>query len=144
MKRNEFLSAVGVSAATLVFAPFLTSCSKGSGAAADPGTGGNANSVDFTLDLTAAANAPLVTNGGSLVNNGVIIAKTSGGSYIAVASACTHQGYTIIFDSANNRFHCNNHGSNYSTSGSVLLGPATTALKVYNVSLSGNNLRIFG
>lgn len=142
MKRNEFLTALGISASTVIFAPFLTSCSKSS-TEPDPGPGGGGG-VDFTLDLSLPANSALNSNGGSMLKSGVIIARTSTGIFVAVASACTHEGYTIMFESANNRFHCANHGSNFNTNGSVVNGPATTALKMYNTSLTGTSLRVFG
>ena len=142
MKRYEFLTVLGVSAGTVIFAPFLASCSKDITATSDPIPSG-ASGVDFTLDLTLAANAPLLTNGGSLVKSGIIVAKTSGGVYVAVAAACTHEGANVVFDSANSKFHCPNHGSNFGTNGSLLNGPATTALKLYNTQLTGTSLRVF-
>jgi cytochrome b6-f complex iron-sulfur subunit len=137
MNRNDFLSVLGVSAGTVIFAPFLASCSKNSSVLGAGGT------VDFTLDLTLAANSVLNSNGGSVYKSGVIVARTSAGAYIAVSSACTHQGSTINFVSASNRFICPNHGANFSTTGSVLLGPATSPLTNYNTSLSGTLLRIY-
>lgn len=142
MKRNEFFTVLGVSAGTILFAPFLTSCSKSSSALPDPAPGGG-GAIDFTLDLSQAANVALTSNGGSLVKSGVIVARTSTGVFVAVASACTHQGTTIDFDNANTRFHCSGHGSNFTTSGSVINGPATVALKMYNASLTGTSLRVF-
>jgi len=138
MKRNEFLSALGISAGTIIFVPFLTSCSKEVDETIPGGT------LDFTLDLSEPVNAALNTNGGSLYKSGVIVARTATGEYIAVASACTHEGFQIQFESANNRFHCPNHGSNFATNGSVLLGPATRALKTFNTQLNGNSLRVYG
>ena len=147
MKRHEFLSVLGISASTVIFAPFLTSCSKSSGVAADPVVPPSTG-VDFTLDLTVAANAALLTNGGSLIKNNIIVAKTSTGVYYAVASACTHEGAAIQFDNANTRFICSNqsagHASKFTTSGAVSSGPAGSALKMYSTALSGTSLRIFG
>jgi len=137
MKRNEFLTALGVSAGTVFFAPFLASCSKNSSLLGAGGT------VDFTLDLTQAANASLNSNGGSLLKSGVIVARTSAGAYVALSSTCTHQGGTIYFNNANSRFICPNHGANFSLTGSVLLGPANTALTKYNTLLTGTSLRIY-
>jgi len=137
MKRNEFLTALGVSAGTVIFAPFLASCSKNSSVI---GTGGT---VDFTLDLTQPANAALNTIGGSVLNNGVIIAHPSAGTYVALSSSCTHQGTTINFNSASGRFICPNHGANFSTTGSVLVGPATRSLTKYNTLLTGTSLRVY-
>jgi len=146
MKRKEFFTALSVSAGTVMFAPFLVSCSKGT-SVADPGTGGTpGGTVDFTLDLSLAANSALVAVGGSVINSGVIIAHTASG-YVAVASACTHQGAQLVFDNANNRFNCSNtgggHGSQFSTTGSVTAGPAPKALKMYSTSLVGTKLRVF-
>ena len=147
MKRNEFVKALGISAGTVMFAPFLVSCSKGT-SVADPGTGGTTpKGVDFTLDLALAANDALNTNGNSLINSGVIVARTSSGAFVAVASACTHQGAQVVFDNANNRFNCSNtgggHGSQFSISGSVVAGPAPKSLKLYTTQLTGTKLRVF-
>lgn len=143
MKRNEFFTTLGLSAGTLVFAPFLVSCSKSSTLSTDPGTGGVGGAIDFTLDLTLSANSALNSNGGSLLKSGVIVARTSTGTFVAVASACTHQGFTLAFDNTNTQFHCANHGSNFGITGSVINGPATVALKSYNTQLNGTSLRVF-
>jgi len=143
MRRHEFLTALGVSAGTVIFAPFLTSCSKSStmDTTPPPVVGGT---VDFTLDLSLPANSALNSNGGSFISDkGVIVARTSAGAYVAVASACTHQGFTLAFDNPGNQFHCANHGSNFAVTGAVINGPATNALKTYNTTLTGTNLRIF-
>ena len=146
MKRKEFFTALGVSAGTVMFAPFLVSCSKGN-SVADPVTGGTTGTLDFTLDLSLAANSSLNTNGNSVVNSGVIVARTSTGTFVAVASVCTHQGSQVMFDSGNNRFNCSNteagHGSQYSINGAVIAGPAPKALKLYNTQLTGTKLRVF-
>jgi cytochrome b6-f complex iron-sulfur subunit len=137
MKRNEFLTALSVSAGTVIFAPFLASCSKNSSVI---GTGGT---IDFTLDLTQAANAALNTVGGSVLKSGVIVAQPSAGTYVALSSSCTHQGTTVYYDSASGRFICPNHGANYSITGSVLQGPATRSLTKYNTLLTGTSLRVY-
>jgi len=104
---------------------------------------GAGGTVDFTLDLTLPANASLNNNGGSLLKSGLIVARTSAGEYIAVSSACTHQGGTIYFNSEANRFICPNHGANFSTTGSVLLGPTSSPLTNCNISLTGTSLRVY-
>jgi cytochrome b6-f complex iron-sulfur subunit len=145
MNRNQFFTVLGVSAGTVIFAPFLASCSKSSTLPTDPGTGGGG--VDFTLDLTLPANSALNANGGYLTSNSVIVARTSAGTYAAVSAICTHQGAALAFDNANTRFRCTNpaagHGSVFSTTGSVVNGPAVTALKMYNTTLTGTSLRVY-
>jgi len=145
MKRNEFFSAFGISAGMLFVAPMLASCSKNTldtTGITVPNTGGGSG-VDFTLDLSQAAYSALNNNGGSLIANSIIVAKTVSGTYVAVSAVCTHNGGRLSYDAGNNRFHCPNHGANFATDGSVLNGPAQTAVKKYNVQLTGSSLRIF-
>jgi cytochrome b6-f complex iron-sulfur subunit len=134
MERKEFLAMLGASAGLAVLG-CLGACKKESTA--------SPQSVNFTLDLSDPANSVLTQNGGYLVRDGVIVAKTSGGEYIAVAAACTHQGTTLQYQGSSSRFFCPNHGSTFSNSGAVINGPATSSLKKYNTSLNGNSLRIF-
>lgn len=144
MERKKFFSVLGfsaVSAGALFLAPAATSCSKDSTTAP---VVGNSNTVDFTLDLTSPSYSALNNNGSSLVKDNIIIARTSTGAYVALTSICSHQQYNpIAFESSANRFHCPNHSSNFGLDGSVLNGPATSALKKYNTQLTGTNLRIY-
>ena len=143
MKRHEFFSAFGVSAGMLFMAPVISSCSKSMTDTSTPG-GGNNGAVDFTLDLTSPTYAALNSNGGSIVKDNIIVARTSSGVYVALTSICSHQQYNpISFDSAANRFHCPNHGSNFGIDGSVINGPATSSLKKYNTQLTGTSLRVY-
>ena len=145
MKRNEFFSAFGVSAGMIFLAPILSSCSKSmTDSTTNPSGGGNTGAVDFTLDLTSPTYAALNSNGGSIVKDNIIIARTSAGVFVAVTSICSHQQYNpIAFESSASRFHCPNHGSNFGLDGSVINGPATSALKKYSTALTGTSLRIF-
>ncbi len=144
MERNKFFSTLGISAGMIFLAPALTSCSKSMTDATTGTPTGSGGAVDFTLDLTNPTYAALNNNGGSIVKDNVIIAKTASGVYVALTSICSHQQYNpISFESANNRFHCPNHGSNFATDGSVINGPATSSLKKYNTTLTGTNLRVY-
>ena len=131
MNRKEFLSLVGIGTTGVFIASCLSACKKEN------------NNIDFTLDLSSSANAALSTNGGYLISQGVIVAKTSAGDYIAVSAACTHEGVNVQFQSANNRFHCPAHGANFTIAGTVQNGPANSPLTQYNTSLSGNMLRVY-
>jgi cytochrome b6-f complex iron-sulfur subunit len=88
------------------------------------------------------ANSALNTTGGYVYNQGIIIARTGTDTFAAVSAACTHQGTTLIYQSNGNRFHCNNHGSNFSTDGNVINGPAAAPLTAYKTQLTGNSLHI--
>lgn len=143
MERKTFFSTLGISAGMLFLAPAMTSCSKSLTDSSTTG-GGNTGAVDFTVDLTSQTYATLNSNGGSVVKDNIIIARTSAGEFVALSSICTHQQYNpISFESAANRFHCPNHGSNFATDGSVINGPAATALKKYNTQLTGTSLRVY-
>jgi cytochrome b6-f complex iron-sulfur subunit len=138
MTRRDLIQKVLLGGTTLIVVPsLLESCSKEE----DPAGNNNNNSNKVTLDLTNASYSALATAGGSLVYMGIIVANT-GGSYVALSSACTHSGCTVRYNSGSNNFPCDCHGSLFSSSGSVLNGPATTALKSYPVSKAGDILTI--
>jgi cytochrome b6-f complex iron-sulfur subunit len=137
MDRKEFLSMLGLGAATTVLITCAQACKKSNPASTAP-------SVDFTLNLTDAANAPLKTNGGYIYSNGAIVARSVSGAYLAVSQACTHEGVSVQYQSSQNDFYCSAHGSSFSTNGAVIGGPAPSNLKSYNTALSGNNLHVWG
>ena len=138
MDRKDFLSALGITAASFAVINCI-GCSKADSSAGVSGPTG----VDFTLDLSASANSALLTNGGYLAQNGVIVARTISGTYIAVQQSCTHESYSLTFQGSSQRFYCNNHGATFSQSGAVTNGPASKNLTVYNTSLTGTSLRVY-
>ncbi len=137
MDRKDFLSQVGVGAAALL-APIclggIAGCGKSDSTPSAP------TNVDFTLDISSGA---LATNGGYLVSQGILVARTSTGSFLAVSAACTHEGTSVTYSATNNNFVCPNHGAKFSANGAVTQGPATRSLTTYQTSLSGNTLRIY-
>ncbi len=137
MERREFLSMLGIGAAGVACLSCLDGCKTDSGLTDAP------TNVDFTLDLNDPANSALKNNGGYIYKSGIIVARTTSGTYVALSMACTHAGSTVYYDAANNRFHCPNHGSNFAIDGSVINGPAGSPLAKYNMSLTGSSLRVF-
>ena len=141
MDRKDFLAKIGVS--TFSFAIInCVGCSKNSDSASS-GTVNGPTGVDFTLDLSATANAALLTSGGYLVSNGVIVARTLAGAYISVQHSCTHESYGLVYQGTSSRFYCANHGATFSNAGAVTNGPASRALTVYNTTLTGTSLRVY-
>jgi len=134
MDRKEFLSLIGGTAAVFAIGGTLQSCRKKTP---------SSNSIDFTLNLSDPAYSALNHNGGYLYANGVIVARTNSGSYIAVSEYCTHAGSAVVYQSSSNNFYCPSHGSSFSAGGSVTAGPASSGLQLYNTSLSGTNLRVY-
>ena len=78
MNRKDFIANVGFGAVALLAAQCGIGCNKQ-----------NTTAVDFTLDVSTGA---LSQSGGYLINNGVIVAKTLTGDFIAVTAACSHEG----------------------------------------------------
>jgi cytochrome b6-f complex iron-sulfur subunit len=138
MTRKEFFASVGFGAAAVLIPSciggLVTSCSKD-----DKGSTAPTN-VNFTLDISTGT---LAVNGGHLVYQGVLVARTMSGAFIAVSAGCTHQGTTVNYSSAGNNFICPNHGAVFSSNGAVTQGPASTNLAQYNTALTGNSLRVF-
>ena len=134
MERSKFLKVLG-SGAVLACTGCLASCSSKS----DP----TPTNVNFTLDLSLPENAALATVGGSLSKSGVILARLSTTAFAAVSIACTHEGTSVTYQTAQQNFFCPNHGSKFDKSGTVLNGPASKALQKYNTELTGNSLRVF-
>jgi cytochrome b6-f complex iron-sulfur subunit len=143
MNRRELVQRVVAGGVILVLSPsLLESCTKQSTDPASDQPGGDGTGNKIILDLTTAANAALSPDGGWLVVQNVIVINTGGGKYSALSAICTHQGCTVGFNSSAGKVQCPCHGSVYSTSGSVLNGPATVALQSYAVSLEGDILTI--
>ena len=136
MDRKEFFSLMGGSAASF-FLLNCIGCSKSSGAVTAPST------IDFTIDLSSSAYSALSVNGGFLAQQGVLIARTMTGNYIAVQQSCTHQNYPLVYDGPHGVFYCQNHGSAFSETGIVLNPPAQSNLKVYKTTLTGSSLRVY-
>jgi len=137
MDRKEFIASLGFSAASLFVASCLGSCEKEGGTPAP-------SNVDFTIDITQPAYAALANAGGYVYANGIIIAKTTSGTIIAVSQSCTHEGANVQYQSNGNRFYCPRHGASFSTTGSVTGGPTSSPLKQYTVTQTGNSIRITG
>jgi cytochrome b6-f complex iron-sulfur subunit len=134
MNRKEFISKVGFGVAAVMIPACITGlsgCKK---------TDNGPTNVDFTIDISTG---PLSANGGFVVKNQVIVARTNSGTFLAVAAACTHEGTNVNYNSSGNKFVCPNHGAQFSSNGAVTQGPANTNLKQYNTSLSGTMLRVF-
>lgn len=139
MDRKDFLKAMGLGAASIAIVNCI-GCSKDS--SSEPASMAPTN-VDFSIDLTASAYTALNTNGGYVYKDGIIIARTTAGAFLAVSQYCPHQNYTVIYRSSSQQFYCQSHGAIFSEAG-VSAGIETKSpLKKYNTQLNGNVLRIY-
>jgi cytochrome b6-f complex iron-sulfur subunit len=148
--RKEFLlkmAAGGVIlGASSAVASYLASCSLPNDPQGTnlPTTTGNVSGNKITIDISPGS--PLVQNGFAIVpysGGSVLVAHADDGSYHAMTSICTHQGCTIDqYDSGSKTFVCPCHGSRFSNTGAVVNAPASTPLKQYATTVSGNQLII--
>lgn len=142
MERQEFLAKLGISLAAVCIGCNLTSC--GSDAKSDDPT----PTPDPGTDPIISANldTEIKNIGDFKVAGGVILVRLAQGntadSFTAVQVACTHQGTSINYNTAQGKFICPNHFSEFNTAGAVLKGPAVTALKKYTVAITGSALTI--
>lgn len=138
MDRRNFLKSTGTVCGLAIVAPavLLESCQKSSLTPQGP-------AVNFTIDLTQPANFNLKSSGGSLSTHGVVVVN-NGGTYTAVAQACTHQGCSVAYNKSGNDFVCPCHGGVYDISGNVVSGPPPAPLKKYSVTQNGDILTVNG
>lgn len=149
MTRAEFIRSLGLSSGALMALYCiggLTACSNEEPDPTNnnPGAGGK---VDVNLDLNSARYSKLKTNGEFAIvqDQPIIVARKADGTFVAVSKDCTHQGQELTYQANNDRFNCSLHGSNFSTTGAVLNGPATSGLKQYKTELNaaGTSLRVY-
>jgi cytochrome b6-f complex iron-sulfur subunit len=147
MNRKEFFARVGFGAAAVLvpacIVGVVSSCSSDSsdaGSSPGPTPTPPPSGVDFNLDVSTGS---LATNGGFLVTNAIIVARTLTGEFLAVSSSCPHEGTNVNYSSSGNNFVCPNHNSQFTNKGVVTQGPAKSNLKEYKTALNGNTLRVF-
>jgi cytochrome b6-f complex iron-sulfur subunit len=138
MTRKEFFSRVGFGAAAVLVPACIggltSSCTKEGSPTPAP------TNVDFTLDISSGT---LSTNGGFLVHSGIVVARTTTGSFLAVSASCTHQGTNVNYNAAADTFICPNHGAQFNSVGVVTRGPASSNLATYKTTLTGTTLRVY-
>jgi cytochrome b6-f complex iron-sulfur subunit len=140
MNRRELIRNIAAGTATVFIVPsVLTSCEKDE---LDPDNGnGDPQDNILTIDLNDSDYSSLGSDGGSKVIDNVIIINTGDG-FIALSSVCTHSGCQVTYNHGNENLPCPCHGSIFSTTGSVLNGPASSPLKKYDVTVEGDILTI--
>ncbi len=135
MERKEFLAQLGLGAIFVLTSTCLNACSKD--ATTTP------TAVDFTIDLNSSAYSALATNGGYVVTNGVVVARSLTGTYIAATVTCSHEGRTQITYNNSGKWYCTAHGALFSETGAGLNANGSNDLTVYKTQLSGTTLRIY-
>ena len=97
------------------------------------------------VTVNVAAGSPLASVGGAALvqsNSGAfLVARVAQDTFNAMTAVCTHEQCTVN-EFGNSTFQCPCHGSQYSTSGSVVRGPASQPLRRFNTSFANNVLTI--
>jgi cytochrome b6-f complex iron-sulfur subunit len=146
MEREEFLSKLGLGLLVACTGCGVVSCSSKKDDPTPPASGGTppapGSGALFTTDLGSA----LLNVGDSKISNGVIMVRIATGnlatSFTALQLACTHEGTAIGYNAGQGKFVCPNHGSQFSQTGQVLLGPAASPLQKYTVSVTGTTATV--
>ena len=101
--------------------------------------------VNNTITLTIDSSSPLTNVGSAALldasGRSFLVSRTGQSSFTALTAICTHEGCTVS-NYQNQVFECPCHGSQYSTSGSVLKGPASSPLRQFTTNFSNNVLTI--
>ena len=104
----------------------------------------NATVVGGVISITIDASSPLATTGTAALvatSSGNFLVSRAGDAFTALTAVCTHEG-CVVSNFANSTFECPCHGSQYTTSGAVVKGPATRALAQFRTSFANNVLTI--
>lgn len=147
--RRDFLRTTGGGLCLWAVGLYLAGCdSAGPEEEEEQGNGNNDTGISVSadkivLDLSKPAASVLAAPGGHLIISAAktIAINLDGTTIRAFTSICTHQGCDVSrFESS--RIICDCHGSEFSTSGQAVKGPASAPLKEYAVSRVGNAVTI--
>ncbi|MCH1546376.1 MAG: Rieske (2Fe-2S) protein [Candidatus Marinimicrobia bacterium] len=117
------------------------------GGTGDTGYNFDASTGTITIDITkiyqslqTVGSGIVLSGSNTFASLGLIVIRASNSSVRALSRNCTHAGFSVNFDGANNNLPCSqqggSHGSIFNLDGSVQRGPASRALTSYNASIN--------
>ena len=137
MNRKEFIGKLGLGAAFVLTTSCLGGCTRDKR---------EVNNVDLTVDLNAPENADVLVAGGYIIVDGIVIAQTLNGDYIAATRTCSHdQLNEILYAASSDEWLCSAHSARFSLDGEGLNANGANGLAIYQTSLdvSTNELLVF-
>jgi len=150
--RREFCVSACHAVTGLALGSVLQSCG-GGGNPAGPGGGGtppqltvvNGTVTGSGVTVTVDGASPLAAVGAAVLvrssSGDLLVARTAQDAFTALTAICTHEACTITgFRSP--AYVCPCHGSQFSTSGAVLNGPATRSLRTFPTQFAGTTLTV--
>ncbi len=136
MKRKKFLEKIGIGAAFALTATCLGGCSKDE--APLP------KDLDFKIDLGDIKYQELLTLGGYVIENEVVIARSLSGDYIAATITCSHDSFKeITYRGSERIWFCTEHGAKFDEEGAGLNPLGNKGLTIFKTEVIENSLRIF-
>jgi cytochrome b6-f complex iron-sulfur subunit len=101
------------------------------------GSGGVLVNIDSASPLASVGSAAFVQSSAG----NFLVARTAQDTFTALTAICTHEGCTITgYESST--YTCPCHGSQFSTSGGVLRGPAGRSLQSFGTTFANPTLTI--
>lgn len=105
----------------------------------------NATPIGNQIQLNVDGSSALASVGSAaLVRASVgsfLVARTAQSTFTALTANCTHDACTVD-EYQSGTYECSCHGSQFSTSGAVVRGPATRALRSYSATYAAPTLTI--
>jgi cytochrome b6-f complex iron-sulfur subunit len=141
--RREFCACCSKAAGALALGA-VAGCGGGSPTSpsnnAQPLASVSASVSGRTVTISTTGNSLASAGGMAMVQTSIgtfLVTRTSASAASVLTATCTHEGCTINGFSGS-QFVCPCHGSTYTTSGSVVQGPATRALQQFSAQVSGD------
>lgn len=136
MERRDFLTKIGIGAAAVLTIGCFNACSK---------EDDSPQNIDFTVDLSNPSNAALLNNGGFIITNDVVVARTIDGEFAAATVVCSHErNKRVRYASSANEWQCDVHGARFRLDGTGLNSTGSRGLRTYQTELlDAVTLRVF-
>ena len=148
MKRRQFVTQACQVVSLATLGSILQSCSgspSGPSSSAASLTTLNGTVSSGAVNVNIDASSPLaIVGGAALVQSSsgtFLVSRTAQDTFTALTAICTHEQCTVT-GFQGSRYVCPCHGSQYSTTGAVLQGPATRALQQFSTRFANNILTI--
>lgn len=127
--RRQFVCRLGAACTALA----TVRCG-GSGSPTGPLTPPAPSPVVLRLPLPAVGETVAASAG----NLNLAITRVSATTVVAVSRTCTHEGCTVLLPSAQGQtLDCPCHGSRFTTTGAVVMGPAAQPLPTFLARIDG-------
>ena len=142
--RREFVKDTLTGIGTVAFGSFMLVNQSGCSSPTEP----NNSDKTITVDLSLSENSALLVVGGALAlgsnvidSKGILLYRQSDTNVLAFSRNCTHNSCTInSFQNGTSTCPC--HGSQFNTSGNVVIGPAIIPLTQYSAAIADNIVTI--